>query len=108
MFEGEFNGLCGLPSFVGRIMTIHCAVIIAMRQAITYIDNVIQRAKRKTDMWKSFESYFQWLKSAGLTAAPNRIQNFSRKIEFLGHIVSDKGIQPFAKNVQVLKKIQDP
>ena len=41
MFERGFFGLCGLPNFFSRIMTIPFAELIAKKQAITYTDDVI-------------------------------------------------------------------
>ena len=72
MFERGFYGLCGLPNFFSRIMTIHFAEMIAKKQAITYIDDVILQAKTKAEMWKNLESYFKCLRSSGLKAAPNK------------------------------------
>ena len=108
MFERGFCGLCGLPNFFSRIMTIYFAEMIAKKQAITYNDDVILQGKTEAEMWKSLESYFKCLKSTGLKAAPNKTKLFLRKVQFLGHIVSHKGIQPVAKNVQDLKDLKSP
>ena len=48
------------------------------------------------------------MRSSGLKAAPNKIKLFLRKVEVLGHIVSDKGIQPVAKKAQDLKDLKKP
>ena len=82
--------------------------MIAKKQAITYIDDVIFQAKTKAEMWKNLESYFKCLRSSGLKAAPNKTKLFLRRVQFLGHIVSDKGIQPVAKKVQDLKNLKSP
>ena len=108
MFERGFYGLCGLPNFFSRIMTIHFAEMIAKKQVITYIDDVILQAKTKQEMWNNLDSYFKCLRSSGLKAAPNKTKLFLRKVQFLGHIVSDKGIQPVAKKVQDLKNLKSP
>ena len=71
-FERGFYGLCGLPNFFSRIMTIHFAEMIAKKQAIPYIDDVILQAKTKAEMWKNFESYLKCLRSSRLKAAPNK------------------------------------
>ena len=107
-FEREFYGLCDLPNFFSRTVTIHFAGVIANKQAITYIDDVIFQAKTKAEMWKTLESYFQCLRSSGLKAAPNKTKLFLRKVQFLGHIVSDKGNQSVAKKVQDLKNLNSP
>ena len=108
MFERGFNGLCGLANFFSRIMTIYFAEMIAKKQAITYNDDVILQGKTEAEMWKSLESYFKCLKSSGLKAAPNKTKLFLRKVQFLGHIVSHKEIQPVAKKVQDLKDLKSP
>ena len=64
MFERGFYGLCGLPNFISRIMTIHSAEMIAKKQAVTYIDDVILQAKTKKDIWRNLESYFECLRSS--------------------------------------------
>ena len=56
MFERGFYGQCGLLNFFSRIMTIHFDEMIAKKQAITYIDDVILQAKTEKDMWKNSES----------------------------------------------------
>ena len=108
MFERGFYGLCGLPNFFSRIMTIHFAEVISTKQTITYIDDVILQAKTKARMWKNLDFYFRCLRSSGLKAAPNETKLFLRKVQLLGHIVSDKGIQPVAKKVQDLKDLKSP
>ena len=72
MFERGFYGLRGLPNFFSRIMTIHFAEMIAKKQAVTYIEDVILQAKTKVEMWKNLESYFQCLISSGLRAKQNQ------------------------------------
>ena len=41
-------------------------------------------------------------------SCPKQNQTFLRKVQFLGHIVSDKGVQPVAKKVQDLKNLKSP
>ena len=108
MFERGFYSLCGLPNFFSRIMTIHFVEKIAKKQAITYIDNVILQAKTKAEMWKNLECFIKCLRSSGMKPAPNKTKLFWRKVQFLGHIVSDKGNQPVAKKVQDLKDLKSP
>ena len=82
--------------------------MIAKKQAITPINDVIFQAKTKKDMRKNLKAYFQCLRSSGLKAAPNKAKLFSRKVQFFGHIVSDKGFEPVAKKVQGLKNLKSP
>ena len=43
-FQRGFYGLCGLPNFFSRIMTIHFAPLFKKKQAITYIDDTIMQS----------------------------------------------------------------
>ena len=78
MFERGLYGLCGLPNFFSGIMTIHFAEMIAKKQAITYIDDVILQAKTKAGMWGKLEFYYRCLRSSGLKAALNSIQRHNQ------------------------------
>ena len=49
-FKRGFYGLCGLPNFFGRIMTIHFARLIKRNQAVTYIDDTIMQAQTVEEM----------------------------------------------------------
>ena len=43
-----FYGLCGLPTFFSRLMTIHFDPLIKKKQAITSIDDTIMPSQKKT------------------------------------------------------------
>ena len=60
-------------------MTIHFAEMIAKKQAITYIDDVILQAETKAETWKNSDSYFKCLRSTGLKAAPKQNQTLFEK-----------------------------
>ena len=100
MFERWFYSLCGLLNFFSRIMTIHFAEMIARKQPMTYIDDVILQARTKLEMWKKLESYFKCSRSSGLKAALNKTILFLRKYKLLGHTFFDRGNQPVAKKDQ--------
>ena len=58
-------------------------------------------------MFTIIHEYHQLLRKAGLKAAPEKT-NFIRKVKFLGHVISEQGIQPLAKRVQDLKNLKSP
>ena len=107
MFERGFYGLCGLPNFFSRIMTIHFAEMIAKKQAITYIDDVILQAKTKAEMWKNLESYFKCLRSSGLKAAPNKTKLSEKSSIPWTHCFRQRN-STSCKKVQDLKDLKSP
>ena len=104
-----FYGLCGLPNFFSRLMTIHFDPLIKKRQAITYIDDTIMQSQTKHEMFTIINEYHTSLRKAGLKAAPDKMLFFFlKKVKFLGHVISPDGIQPIAKRVKDLKNFKSP
>ena len=103
-----FYGLCGLPKFFSRLMTIHFERLIKKKQAITYIDDTIMHSQKKSEMFSIIHEYHNLLRKAGLRAAPKKIFFFLKKVRFLGHVISSEGIQPIAKRVKDLQNLKSP
>ena len=103
-----FYGLCGLPNFFSRLMTIHFDPLIKKKQAITYIDNTIMQSQNKNEMFTIINEYHTLLRKAGLKAAPYKSFFFLKKVKFLEHVISPDGIQPIPKRVKDLKNLMSP
>ena len=67
-----FYGLCGLPYFFSRLMTLHFDPLITKKQAITYIDDTIMQSQNKNETLTVTNEYRTLLRKAGLKAAPIR------------------------------------
>ena len=93
-------GLCGLPNFFSRLMTIHFDPFIKKKQAITCIGDTIMQSQNKNKMFTVNNEYHTLLRRAGLKAAPDKTFFFQKKVKFLGHVLSPEGIQSIAKRVK--------
>ena len=71
-FTRGFYGLCGLPNFFSRLMTIHFDPLIRKKQAITYIDDTIMQSQTRGEMFTIINEYHTLLRKAGLKAAQTR------------------------------------
>ena len=107
-FKREFYGLCGLPNFFSRLMTIHFDPLIRKKQAITYIDNTIMQSQTRVEMFTIINEYHTLLRKAGLKAVPDKTFFFLKKVKFLGHVISPDGIQPISKRVDALRNLKSP
>ena len=105
-FTRGFYGLCGLPNFFSRLMTIHFDPLIRKKQAITYIDDTIMQSQTRGEMFTIIKEYHNLLRKAGLKAAPDKTFFFLKKVKFLGHVISLDGIQPIAKRVNALRNLK--
>ena len=79
-----FYGLCGLPNFFSRLMTIQFQPLIEEKQAITYIDDTILLSKTKGEIFSIIHEYHNLLRKAGLKAAREKNLPPPQKIEFFG------------------------
>ena len=52
--------------------------------------------------------YHQLLRKGGRKAAPDKTHFFLRKVKFLGHVISEQGVQPVAKRVKDLQNLKSP
>ena len=107
-FTRGFYGLCGLPNFFSRLMTIHFDPLIRKKQAITYIDDTIMQSQTRGEMFTIINEYHTLLWKAGLKAAPDKTFFFLKKVKFLGHVISPDGIQPIVKRVDALRNLKSP
>ena len=103
-----FFGLSGLPNFSSQIMALSMVPLIKTKQALTYIDDTILQAQNKAEMFEIIPKCQCLVRTAGLRVSPEKTLFFLQKVKFLGHIVSNKGIQPIAKRVHDLRKLKTP
>ena len=78
-----FHGLCGLPNFFSRLMTIHLDPLIKKKQAITYIDDTTMQSQSNNEMFTVINEYHTLLRRAGLQTATDKTFFFlGKKISF--------------------------
>ena len=77
-----FYGLCGLPNFFSRLMTIHFDLLIKKKQAVTYIDETIMQSQNKNEMFTVINEYNTLLRRSGLKAVPDKTISFLKKVNF--------------------------
>ena len=107
-FTQGFYGLCGLPNFFRRLMTIHFDPLIRKKQASTYIDDTIMQSQTRSEMFTIINEYHTLLRKAGLKVAPDKTFFFLKKVKFLGHVISPDGSQLIAKRVDAVRNLKSP
>ena len=56
----------------------------------------------------TFEIIFQKLKVAGLKLKESKCDFFKSEIHYLGHLISDKGIQPLPEKLDTIRNMPHP
>jgi transposase InsO family protein len=84
-------GLCNAPATFERLME---TVLrgLQWRQCLVYLDDVIVFAKTEDEMMERLDTVFGRLLATGLKLKPRKCALFARQTEYLGHVVSEKGI----------------
>ena len=105
------RGVCGLsvlPNFFSYLMVLSMVPLFKTNQAFLYIDDTILQAQNNAEIFEIIPKYLSLMRSVGLKSSPEKTIFFLQKVKFVGHIVSNKGIQPIAKKIHDLKIFKTP
>ena len=85
-------GICNAPSCYERLMEL---VLRGLRweKCFCYLDDIIVFGSSFDQFLENLKLVFDRLRSVNLTLKPSKCVLFQKKVSFLGHVVSDKGIQ---------------
>ena len=100
-------GATNAPATFQRLMH-DCLGDLNMNWCIVYLDDIIILSDAKEEHLKRLEEVFQKLAAAGLKLKPSKCFFFRKEIEYLGHVVSGKGIATNPKKVEAVTKWPTP
>ena len=100
-------GATNAPATFQRLMH-DCLGELNMNWCIVYLDDIIIFSDTKEEHLKRLEAVFQKLCAAGLKLKPSKCFFFKEEIEYLGHVVSGKGISTNPKKIEAVSKWPTP
>ena len=100
-------GLCNAPATFERLMETVLAGL-NWRICLIYLDDIIVIGRTFEDMIKNLDQVLQKLHDAGLKLKPRKCQLFAKQVEFLGHVISNCGIQTDPKKTNVVRDWPQP
>ena len=100
-------GATNAPATFQRLMH-DCLGDLNMNWCIVYLDDIIIFSDTKEEHLKRLKAVFQKLSAAGLKLKPSKCFFFREEIEYLGHVVSGKGIATNLKKVEAVTKWPTP
>ena len=100
-------GLKNAPSCFQRLLE---TVFVDMlgKGVLVYIDDLILFTNTEEEHELLLEKVFKRLVQAGLSLKPEKCHYFQAEIEYLGHVVSDKGLFPLQANIQKILDYKPP
>ena len=72
---------------------------------MAYLDDIIIFSRTLEEHLKHIEIIFQKLKAAGLKLKESKCDFFKSEIHYLGHLISDKGIQPLPEKLDTIQNM---
>ena len=76
--------------------------------AITYLDDIIIFSRTAEEHLSYIEQVFEKLQAAKLPMKLSKCHFLTKEIQYLGHILSTKGIQPLPSKTQAIENMHPP
>ena len=92
-------GLCNAPATFQRLME-HALRDINHKGCIIYIDDIVVFASSIEQLLERLRELFLRLRKAGMKMNPKKCDFFKKQLSYLGHIVSERGVEPDPKKIE--------
>ena len=100
-------GLKNLPATFQRLMD---QVLLGLQgtELFVYLDDIVIYAKDLEDHGKKVRRLLKQLKEANLSLQQEKCKFLLKKIAYLGHIITDKGVKPDPKKIEAVQNLPRP
>ena len=78
------------------------------KEILVYMDDVIIHANSLKEHDKRVRKFFNRLASTRLVLQPEKVHFLRKEVAFLGHIVSEKGVEPDPGKIKAVKEFPQP
>ena len=107
----EFNrmpfGLCGAPFTFQRMMNL-LLQSENWSQCLIYLDDVMIFSPTFEKHLDRLRNIFEKIRESGIKLGPEKCSFVARQLTFLGHVVSEKGIETDPRKIEALKTWKKP
>ena len=100
-------GLCNMPATLQRLMQ-NCLGELNLTYALIYLDDVIVYSCTEEEHLTRLRAVFERFRETGLKLKPSKCNFFHTKINYLGHTVSAKGMEPGVDSIKVIAEMALP
>ena len=102
----EFNrvpfALAQAPTYFQRLIN---EVLTDCTFAMGYLDDIIIFSKTEEEHLQHLEEIFEHLRKSGLKLKLQKCSFFKKHIQYLGHLISEEGIQPLPAKLESIAKM---
>ena len=101
------QGIKGAPATFQRLME-RCMAGLNLVEALVYMDDIIVFARSLEEMELRMTKVMSRLAEFGLKVSPDKCQICCKSVKYLGHIVSERGVQTDPEKVMALRSWPRP
>ena len=105
----QFNrvpfGLTQAPAYFQKLIN---DILKGCNFAMGYLDDIIIYSRSEKEHLELLEEIFTRLKAAGLKLKLEKCCFFKKHIQYLGHLISEEGIQPLLEKLESIAKMPAP
>ena len=100
-------GLCNTPATFQRLMQ-NCLGKLNLTYALIYLDDVIIYSRTEEEHLTRLRAVFERFRESGLKLKPSKCNFFHMEINYLGHTMSAKGMEPSVNGIKVIAEMALP
>jgi hypothetical protein len=100
-------GLCNAPASFQRLMDM-LLVGLTWQSCLVYLDDIIVFSNTFEQHVKRLDAVFQRIKQANMKLNVSKCKLFRSKVHFLGHVISQKGIEPDPSKTEAVRTWKTP
>jgi len=100
-------GLCNAPGTFQREMN-NISKDILYEFVLDYLDDIIVFSKTMDDHIRHIRTVFEVLVNEGLKLRLSKCDFFKTKINYLGHVITDKGFRPEEEKISSILNYPEP
>ena len=105
----QFNrvpfGLAQAPAYFMKLINL---VLTGIDFTMGYLDDIIIFSRTEEEHLEHLRIIFERLRQASLKLKMSKCDFFKKHIQYLGHLISDKGIQPLPEKLESIRKMSVP
>ena len=76
--------------------------------ALVFLDDVIIHSRDFTGHLRNLETVLKAYRKAGLKLKPSKCSLFQKQVEYLGHLVSEGGVEAVPKYIKIVREWREP
>ncbi|PIK38608.1 Septin-8-A [Apostichopus japonicus] len=95
-------GLTNAPATFQRLMEM-CMGDLNLQQCLVYLDDIIIFSHTFEEHLERLKAVFQRLEDYGLKVKPSKCQLLRKRVKYLGHIISEEGVETDPSKIEALQ-----